>query len=549
MKIYSSPSKVVKFRFLMILMVTIVITSCKNSSGSDSSFFSFDSSDIEELGSPESINEELTAFEAGQLYSKDTIMAFYEGRANRPAWNDPDLREELLNSLKEAEDEGLYFQDYHGEELVDKMERLNDLDENELSKLDILMTDAFLKFGDHLLHGKTDPKKLHEVFDVPEREMDKPGLLEKAIEENDLQVAIRQLRPDHLVYQQLIDASREYKKLKENFKGFENIPGGETVELGEEDERLPLIQSRLKFFGYLDNVDSTNTKNNEKVNEALINFQRDNGIEADGIIGNGTIKMLNKGYDERYNQILVNLERWRWYPKELGDHYIVVNIANYELVVVKDNDTVRSHKTMVGTEARKTPIFSEEVEHIVLNPDWTIPPTIQNKDVIPGMKKNKNYLASKNINIYDQSGNRVDPSSVNWNGEEAKSYTYRQNPGATNPLGRVKIIYPNEYLIYLHDTPSQDLFERDSRAESSGCVRVQDAVGLAKYLLSDQDEYTSEKVDEIIEKGELKQIQMNQKVKVYHFYWTAWRDNGKTRFTEDIYGYDDKIFEALQKAS
>src|SRR5690606_15012877 len=153
-------------------------------------------------------------------------------------------------------------------------------------------------------------------------------------------------------------------------------------------------------------------------------------------IGNTTIELLNMDYQKRFEQIQVNLERWRWYPRDLGEHFIIVNIANFNLNVVKENDTVHTHRTMVGTEARKTPVFSEEIKFIVFNPTWTIPPTIQNNDVIPGMRKNSNYLANKKINVYDRSGNQVDPSVINWGSDEAKAYTYMQNPGASNPLGR-----------------------------------------------------------------------------------------------------------------
>ncbi|UJH91085.1 L,D-transpeptidase family protein [Antarcticibacterium sp. 1MA-6-2] len=531
----------------LLLFILFLLISCKNdSSGSKDSFFSFGSDEVEILGTADIIQQELTTEENLKLLRKDSALAFYKRRNFEPAWQDHDTRENLLKTFDEAEVEGLYAKDYHGEEIRKKLENIQDLDDTEKSRLDIILTDAFLEFGEHLLNGKTNPKNFHEIYDVPRDSLSTLSILEEVVQEKKLEESIEKLRPHHPLYFGLIESSREYKKLKENFKGFEIIPEGEMVKAGEKDQRLPLIQERLKFFGHLNEVDSTNVTNSENIQEALKSFQKENGIEADGIIGNSTIKMLNKGYDKRYEDVLVNLERWRWYPRELGDHYIIVNIANFQLHVVKDNDTVKSHKTMVGTEARKTPIFSEEIDHIVFNPTWTIPPTIKTRDVIPGMRKNSNYLSRKNIEVYDASGSPVSASSINWNGDEAQSYTFRQEPGVTNPLGRVKIMYPNQYLIYLHDTPSKALFERDSRSESSGCVRVEDAIGLAEYLLSDQGQYSSKKIEEIIAKGATKQIEMKQKVKVYHLYWTAWRENGKTRFTEDIYNYDNKILEALK---
>jgi L,D-transpeptidase YcbB len=532
-------------KMLILLFITISFASCKKDSSGNYSFFG---SGIEELGNAEYILEEITN-PTTKLYLKDSVAAFYDQRSYYPAWSNSSLRDDLLEALEAAEEEGLVFKEYHGERIKEGLSNLNDLSEEERSSLDVVMTDAFLLYGKHLYSGKTNPKDLHEIWDVPSEEIDHLALLEEALKENDLDHALEFLRPNHKIYNELKKSLKEYRELSANFEGFEAIPEGETVEPEEEDPRLPQIKERLKFFGHLDKADSTGNQYTPEVVDALKIFQEQNGIENDGIIGNNTIRFLNKGYDDRMDQILVNMERWRWYPRELGEHFILVNIANYRLQVVKDGDTVRTHKTMVGTEARKTPVFSREVKHLVFNPDWTIPPTIQNNDVIPGMKRNSSYLANRNIKIYDQSGNEVNPSSVNWSGEQAQNLTYRQNPGASNPLGRVKIMYPNEYLIYLHDTPSQALFERNSRAESSGCVRVEDAIGLARYLLEDQDDYSSDKINEIIESGKMTHVNMEQKVNVHHFYWTAWRENGKTRFTEDIYDYDSKLLEALKKAS
>lgn len=547
---FNSPMLSILKSFGISFLILLSITSCKkDASKNDDSFFSFGDNSVEKLGTSTIIKQELHHFENTLIFQKDSLTAFYERRGYEPAWRDIELRENFVETMKAAEDEGLFFEDYHGSRIEDDFKNMKDLNNTELSQLDILLTDAYLKFSDHLLNGKTDPRELHEIWDVPRDNINNILILESLLEERDLGTALEQLRPQHLIYKQLVASSKEFKKLKDDFEGFEDIPSGEVIKHDEDDERLPQIQSRLQFFGYLDEVDSSNYINTEETQKALKNFQEENGIEADGIIGNSTIKMLNMGYDKRHEQILVNLERWRWYPRELGDHYIIVNIANYGLQVVKNNDTVRSHKTMVGIEARKTPVFAEEVKHIVFNPDWTIPPTIQNKDVIPGMQRNSEYLTSKNIKVYDKSGKELDPSAIDWSGNEAKSYTYRQNPGSTNPLGRVKIIYPNKYLIYLHDTPSKALFERNSRAQSSGCVRVEGAIDLAKYLLSDQEKYTDAEIDRIIVNGSTKQINMKQEVKVYHFYWTAWRENGKTRFTEDIYGYDKPTYSAIKKAS
>ncbi len=537
-------SKIFK-RLLIFSILLISVVSCKKGDKDTYVWYFTD----EELGNAEQISALITNPEELNLFNKDSVADFYTHRKFMPAWSDETLRENFIETLKEAEHEGLYIEDYHGERILSRVDNLKKLDEKEKSELDVLLTDSFLKFGEHLLNGILDPRELHSIWDTPRNEEDLMALLKEVTDKKDITIAMDKLRPSHLVYKQLIASSKEYNNLRTKSQDWKDIPSGEMIKHNKRDARIPLIQERLKILGYLDTIQAGVTENNKYIQNAIEKFQGDNGLQADGIIGNTTIELLNLDYQKRYEQIQVNLERWRWYPRDLGEHFIIVNIANFNLDVIKANDTVHRHRTMVGTEARKTPVFSEEIKFIVFNPTWTIPPTIQNDDVIPGMRKNSGYLASKKINVYDSSGNQVDPSGINWSSDDAKRYTYMQNPGASNPLGRVKIIYPNKYFIYLHDTPSQALFERNSRDQSSGCVRVEHAVDLAKYLLSDQDEYSSNVIDDIIAKGTTRQIKMKQKVNVHHFYWTAWRENGETRFTADIYDYDRNTYEALRKAS
>ena len=501
------------------------------------------------MGSSKELKPILTHSTKAQLFNKDSVTAFYLARNYKPVWTNINFRNSLIDTLKNAHSQGLYFNDYHGEELEKQLLALPNLDEKQLSEFDMLLTDAFFKFMDHLYNGKVDPKKLHKIWDVPKQQPDKLKLLEAAVTENNLEIALSQLRPVHPVYKDLIAAEKEYRKLKEDAVNFKKIEKGATIKPGKQDQRIQDIQFRLLYLGYLNSLKIGGSIYDNETVDAVKKIQEDYGLLADGIIGNKTIDLFNKGYEDRYDQILVNLERWRWFPRDLGSHYILVNIANFKLEVVRKSDTISTHKTIVGRVSRKTPVFSEEINHLIFNPSWTIPPTIKNKDVIPGVRKNPNYLRNKNINVYNNKGEKLNPSNIDWTKNEVRSFTYMQPPGSTNPLGRVKIMYPNRYIVYLHDTPSQSIFEKNSRAESSGCVRVENAVDLAKYLLQDQSEYTSEAIDAIIDKGVLKRIEMKQKIKIHHFYWTAWRENGETIFTDDIYNYDDAILKALKKAS
>lgn len=540
------PLTIFRTGFIPIVII-LLLGGCKNNSP-DNFLDKVYPNDPTSIDSSEEIKTLLTDSDLN-LYRRDSVKNFYASRNFEPIWNDVSIRQSFIDSLQSAESQGLYFEDYHGTELKKLNEDIKNSSTKQLSGLELLLTDAFFRFGDHLYNGKTDPKKIHGIWDIDKDQINLKILLEQAIKENNLEVAFDKLRPKNPVYSQLIASEKEFRQLKKESENFKEISKGEIIKNGMQDARIQDIQFRLLALGYLDNVKIGNFSYTEDMIESVKKFQEDHGIEVDGNIGDETIQLLNKGYDKRYNQILVNLERWRWYPRDLGNHYILINIPGYNLQVIKDGDTTSTHKIMVGTIARKTPIFSNEIDHVIFNPEWNIPPTIKLKDVIPGVRRDPDYLAKKNIEVYDGNGNRLDPSNIDWSQNEVKSYKYRQAPGSSNPLGRVKIMYPNKYLVYLHDTPSKSLFERNTRAQSSGCIRVEGAIELAEYLLNDQPEMTSEKIQPILDRGTIKKINMTQQVKIYHFYWTAWRENGKTRFIKDIYNYDDKILKALENPS
>jgi len=534
---------------LVSLFLLISFTSCKeetkayaapnNFSTTVSNFFS---------GNSNKISEELLNSDRSSLFYPDSVKAFYNNRDNNLAWSNPKFRNSLIDTLKQAEAQGLFYNDYHGRELEKMLSNLNDLDQQELIKLDYLLTDAFFKFGDHLLNGKIDPKKIPKTWDISKNKRNQVILLNQAVDKTNLEIALSQLRPTHPIYQKLIVASKEYQKLKNNLSGFEEIEKGKLIKPGMLDQRLLKIQIRLKSLGFLRPIDTMSNSYSENVQEAIKQFQLENGLMVDGIIGNTSIGVLNQGFDKRAEQILVNLERWRWFPRDLGSHYILINIANFQLQVVKENQTISTHKIVVGRESRKTPIFSDEIQFLDFNPSWYIPPTIKNKDVIPSARRNPSYLVNKNIDVYNN-GQKLSPFQIDWSSSAVRSYQFKQDPGPSNPLGEVKISFPNRYIVYLHDTSSKSLFEGNFRAHSSGCIRVENAVDLAKYLLSDQKKITSDEIDKIIDKGTTRRFYMDQKVNVHIFYWTAWRENGKTRFTDDIYNYDEATYKALKKAS
>ncbi len=481
------------------------------------------------------------------IYHPKEILEFYQENDFEPIWTNRNLREDLFRNIENIEDEGLFFEDYHGEKIQKLLSSLDTNSEEENNFLEILLTDAFFQLAHDLGTGKLNPKEIYDIWGSPVNEIDTQALLKSAIAKENITESLESIKPDHIVYRGLKKALKEFKKTDWRNAPATSISTGKLIKPGESDDRMFSITKRLYELGfYKGKIDSTNTRYNDSIQNALKEFQKEHDLQIDGLLGNTTIKNLNYTKEDRLHQMLINLERWRWYPRDLGEHYIIVNIPNYELTVVKDGDTIRSHKTMVGTEVRRTPVFSDEIGYIIYNPTWTIPPTIKKNDVIPGASRDINYLKRKNIKIYDGSGKIIDPADVNWNSSKARSYTYRQPAGPSNPLGIVKIIYPNEYMIYLHDTPSKKLFANNARAQSSGCVRVEDALGLAGYLLSDQEKYDEEKIEEILKSGKTTEIKVTQNVKVHHFYWTAFQKEDTIKYIDDIYDLDQELWELLK---
>ncbi|GAA4315650.1 L,D-transpeptidase family protein [Christiangramia aestuarii] len=489
-------------------------------------------------------------FQPEKFHYRDRLIEFYNNNEYEPVWSNRKLRDDLFRNIENIEEEGLFFEDYHGEQLQELLTSINTNTEEENNLLEILLTDSFFRLSEDLANGKLNPRKIYEIWGSPANEIDPTQLLKSAIASEDIDAALESVKPNHIVYKGLKKALKEYKKEDWRNTPATRIEPGKLIKPGEEDPRIFSVTKRLAELGYYKaEIDSSNTKFNKSIQDALKEFQKEHDLQIDALLGESTIKNLNYTKEDRLHQLLVNMERWRWYPRDLGDHYIIVNIPNYELNVVKNGDTIRTHKTVVGKNYRKTPVFSDQIEYVIYNPTWTIPPTIKKNDVIPGASKDIGYLRKKNIKIYDGSGNTVDPASVDWSSSKARSYTYRQPAGATNPLGIVKIIYPNEHMIYLHDTPSKNLFEDNARAASSGCVRVQDALGLAEYLLSDQEKYDKKKIEDILKSGKTTEIPVTQTVRVHHFYWTAFQKKDTTKFIDDIYDLDRQLWELLKPSA
>jgi L,D-transpeptidase YcbB len=335
-----------------------------------------------------------------------------------------------------------------------------------------------------------------------------------------------------------------YLEIQEN-GGWTKIKTGDTLKAGMCDPRVELLRDHLELTGDLADEKVLRADSFDLALEsALKTFQERHGLRPTGIVERHTLSELNVPVEKRIIQLRANIERWKTMA-QLESRYIFVNTAAFSLHVVEHDSTILDMKTIVGRARRRTPVFKSEISYIEFNPSWYVPPGIARLDILPKIQEDATYLQRNQIQVYqrDSSGivRTVDAGSVNWANVTAEelNYTFIQNPGKSNALGEIKFMFPNKYKVYLHDTPSRELFESDVPMFSSGCIRVSKARELAKYLLKTETGWSPAKIDSVIASGKTSRVYLEAKVPVYVQYFTSWVDKkGKLQFRRDIYMRD-----------
>jgi murein L,D-transpeptidase YcbB/YkuD len=360
-----------------------------------------------------------------------------------------------------------------------------------------------------------------------------------ALKGNDLDKLADTLAPPHPAYQKLVKALATYKDLAAR-SGWAEIPGDKEVKLDGADPRVALVAERLKAEGY----DVTDLP------AALALFQTRHGLKPDGRVGKGTLAELNISAADRATQIAVNLERWRHLPRDFGTDYVAVNTADATVALYRDGKPVLNLRAITGDRRHATPVLMSRITAVTFNPPWEIPPSIANKEILPKLKKDPTYLAANNMVVVD--GSLTDPSGTftNWMQYDGKPlpFRFRQRPGAANSLGDLKFEMQNPYNIYLHDTPSRALFNKDDRHLSHGCVRVENPRELALALLSFTPLWDMDAIESAINARRTTRTAIKPSVPVYVLYFTALVDDaGNATFRDDAYGRDPSIAEALSR--
>ena len=481
-----------------------------------------------------------------RIFGKKSIPEFYLDRGFEPAWTNDDNIAELIEQIKRIHEDGLEPEDYHLSYFMSNISTAKKVTPVQ----DILLTDAYLLLTSHLISGKVNAKTIDPEWIVSTKDVDLKRTLNHAVSEIEVARSINSLKPKYETYMQLKKALAKYRDLKEK-GGWQPIAAGETIKPGDTNLRVQAIRKRLAVTEayQLPNLpDSLIFFYDEELAASVKDFQKKHGLASDGAIGKGTLSAMNFSVDERIDMIIVNLERCRWLPTNLGKEHIIVNIANFELQAVKDGKTELRMNVVVGKPFRKTPVFSEKLRYLVFNPYWTVPPTILSQDILPAVRKNPNYLNSINIKVVN--GDQIiDPKTINWATTTPRNFPYqlRQEPGLNNALGIVKFIFPNPYNVYMHDTNHRELFGNTDRALSSGCIRLSRPKEMAAYILnSDTDKWDEKRVDDAIRSSKNLTMMIKKDIMVHLLYWTAFVDeNGNTNFRLDIYDRDTILRKAL----
>lgn len=474
----------------------------------------------------------------------------------------------LLQHLQETSADQIYDYQYHLTYIQQRLHHLQTLPKD-ATALDILLTDAFVSYAEDVLSEKLLPslmthlpKGLRPVAyhdDMTSGPFDHDNIIRLLGQNHSpsaLTKVLKSMTPAHQDYERLRDAMERYQALAQN-GDWSPLPQGASLVKGQQSSDVGHLRKLLTQYGdypikrglieqwFADDTELTEAQANtfdEELELSLKQFQARHGQEVDGKAGRITRRLLNTPPSYRIKQIALNMKRWRELPKDLGDRYIWVNMTNYRLQLINRGITEMDMKVIIGKSRRKTPVMQQSISTVVLNPYWNVPRRITVVDILPKARKDLNYLKERNINVYENwtSTEPVPLESIDWANMNRRNFPYRmrQDPGQSNALGEVKFVIPNDESIYLHDTSNPELFDLDKRALSSGCVRVEKPMALARAILKGS-RWTDEKIQETLDSGKTRYLKVKDKIPTYLFYATAWvDDNGNIQFRDDIYQRD-----------
>jgi murein L,D-transpeptidase YcbB/YkuD len=516
------------------------------------------------LTSAASANNEAVAFALRAIIEEGTnpkvvgdseklfdVYTYYQERDFKPLWvrdNGPKAKgRDFLDILRNAREDGLDPRNY----MIDEIEaRMDDKDAVGLATLDLLLSKAFLEYGSDLSVGRVTPETVAKDIHLKPRRLGVLNMLDAVEQAEDIPVVIDALAPQSPNYARLKEALLLYRDIA-NRGGWPKVPDGPVLKPGMKDSRVPVLRELLIATA---DLDATAPDMNELYDGALVDavklFQERHGLTPDGVIGPGTLEQMNTPVEDRIRQLVLNMERRRWMPEEKSDFYVFVNLADQALKVVKNDRTIHDARLVVGKPYSRTPDFTEKMTYLVFNPYWNVPTSIAVNEYLPKLKANPAALNSQGFEV-ERGGQVVSPTAVSWSSYGRGNFPVRlrQKPGARNALGRLKFMFPNPYNIYIHDTPARDLFNRDNRFFSHGCMRVENPEKLAEVILGHDDpSWSAARIEERLKVDKNKVVKLKTPIPVYVHYLTAWANkDSAVNFRKDVYGRDAELLAALKK--
>jgi L,D-transpeptidase YcbB len=488
------------------------------------------------------------------------LRDFYAARMHRPAWSERRRLAAFAESLQTLEGDGLDPSDYRADRLVAEHRRLEEQDAavEARARFDLQATRVLLTAMRHLQRGRLDPREVDPDWEVPIEALPlDPAMISRAVDGQRFEQAFAEARPGYAPYERLRSGLARYRNIQ-RLGGWPPLPDQPRVlRPGDEDEAVALLRERLAMEGELEvMVADAGTlpgaaleappanRYDAPLEAAVRRFQRRHLLEVDGIVGPQTRAALNVPVEARIDQIRVNLERARWLLHGLPEAFVLVDIAGYQISYFRPNGEIWRSRIVVGRPYRRTPSLRSEITHLTVNPTWTVPPTILREDVLPRVRRDIGYLWRERLQVLSPSGRPLDPWEVDW--QNPGNIMLRQAAGPQNALGQVVIRFPNDHLVYLHDTPAQGLFAREQRAFSSGCIRVQGVLEFAQLLFDDTG--SNQDMRSLVDSGQTRNVSLASRMPVILHYWTVHADeDGELAFRPDIYERDGVLLRALDR--
>ncbi len=507
-----------------------------------------------DLGPASALNIEAHGRSSADIDNK--LTEIYHGNGLQPFWikdGMPSSRAvDIISVLDDAESHGLDSANY----LADKIHKYWDSkDATGLVRLDILLTMGMMRYVADQREGRIAPREIDPVLfeTAHDAEVDWAALMQVAFETLNMKAFLEQQAPPALQYRELRKKLSEYRALAVK-GGWPEIPTGETLKTDMEEQRVTIVRQRLVATGELATENMVSAVFDEPLAEAVKRFQRRHNLNSDGVVGKLTLAAMNVSAEARIEQIVINMERYRWLKRFKGDRLVAVNIAGFEATAGKPGEFDLTMPVIVGKTYHETPVFSDTIKYVEFNPYWNLPASIARTETLTKLKKDPHYLKKHNMRMFqgwEPDAQELDATTMDWSKiseRDMNRYRVRQDPGPNNALGTLKIMFPNKYSVYLHDTPAHGLFSQDRRAFSHGCIRMSRPAEMAAWVLGGEEKgWSLERVNKIVKNRERKVVVLDEPIPVYILYRTAFvnPEDNMLYFYEDIYGRDKLLVKAL----